>query len=239
VNAEPFLHLGRITPLEILLRHSNRPFQLEALLLGQAGLLEGDLSDPYVLQLQKEYAFLKHKYQLRPMNGQSWKFMRMRPVNFPTVRIAQMAAFLQHFQHAFSRIIEAENMEQIKELFHVSASDWWNEHYTLKRVSSKTRKELGPSSIENILINTVCPLLFFYGRKRDSQAHCEKALDWFRKINAEDNHITRMYGKVLFEPQHAAHSQALIQLHTNYCSKKKCLHCAIGAQALRKTSIEA
>lgn len=232
VNADPFFRLGRIMPLSILLRHADRPLQVEALLFGQAGLLEEALQDDRARKLQQEYLFLKHKYNLAPMPAHSWKMLRMRPGNFPTVRLAQLAAFLRRYQHTFSKITEATTVEEIKDLFRVSADAWWNNHYTFKVSSPDSEKRLGDASIENILINTVCPLLFAYGRERRSGQLCEKALDWYWHLRPERNQITRLYEKSGFKPAHAGHSQGLIQLHGKYCSAKKCLRCAIGTRLL-------
>lgn len=233
VNAEPFLQLGRQTPLHTLLKYSGNPLQVEALLLGQSGLLEGEFKEEYPLELQKEYAFLKHKHGLQPVAGQSWKFLRMRPGNFPTIRIAQMAAFIGQYQHAFSKITEAEKIEDVKKLFTVKASPWWNTHYTLKEPSITQEKKLGDSSIESILVNTVCPILFFYGKERKEETLCEKALDWYSALKPESNQVTRLFEKLDFKPAHAAHSQALLQLNEGYCKKKKCLQCGIGTALLK------
>ncbi|HXB42341.1 MAG TPA: DUF2851 family protein [Bacteroidia bacterium] len=233
VNAEPFLQLGRQMPLHTLLKHAGNLQQVEALLFGQSGLLEGEFTDLYTKQLQKEFAFLRHKYQLAPMQNKQWKFLRMRPGNFPTVRIAQMAAFIQNYQHTFSKITEARTVKEVKILFGVSASAFWKTHYTLNEESILQEKKLGDSSVENILINTVCPILFFYGKERKEESLCEKAIEWYRQLKPESNNITKKYEDLSFKSLHAAHSQSLIQLHDSYCSIKKCLQCGIGTYILK------
>ncbi len=233
VNAEPFLQLGRQTPLHLLLKYADKPELLEALLLGQSGLLAGEFKEDYPKQLQKEFAFLQHKHQLLPMAKEQWKFLRMRPGNFPTVRIAQMAAFIKNYQHTFSKIIEAKTVKEVKTLFKITASPFWKNHYTLKEPSILQEKKIGDLSIENILINTVCPMLFFYGKERKEESLCEKAVDWYRQLKPESNNISKKYEALGFKPEHAAHSQALIQLHASYCSVKKCLQCGIGTHILK------
>jgi len=233
VNADPFLQLGRILPLTLLLKYADKPLQLEALLFGQSGLLAGEFELDHPKQIKKEFAFLKHKYNLSPMDGQQWKFLRMRPGNFPSIRIAQMAVFIQQYQHTFSKVVEAKSPEEVKDLFRISASGWWRTHYTFKALSPAADKNLGESSIENILINAVCPILFFYGKARKEEKLCEKALDWFSLLKPESNQVTRLFEDLLFAPGHAGHSQALLQLHGNYCKGKKCLQCAIGTHILK------
>jgi hypothetical protein len=233
VNAGPFYLLGRITPRTLLLKYAGSPLQREALLFGQAGLLETEFAEPYPRRLQNEYRFLRHKHSLSPMPGHSWKMLRMRPGNFPTIRIAQMAAFMAQYQHIFSQIAGLATAEEVKSLFRVSAGAWWNSHYTLVAPSPSSPKKLGESSIENILLNTVCPMLFFYGRERGAAHLCEKALDWYATLSAENNQVTRHYEQLGFRPGHAGHSQALLQLHKNYCSARKCLDCGIGSQLLQ------
>ena len=233
VNAEPFFQLARRTPLQLLLKHADKPLQLEALLFGQAGMLEEPYENDYPNKLKKEYAFLRHKYALSALPAHTWKMLRMRPANFPSLRIAQLAAFAARGRSAFSIITEAASAEEAKSLFRVSASPWWNKHYSLKVESPDSAKKIGEAAIENILVNTVCPLLFFYGRERNMERLCEKALDWYPSLKAESNHITRLYEQPGFKPLHAGQSQALIQLHDEYCSVKRCLHCGIGAQLIK------
>lgn len=234
VNAGPFLLLGRTMPLTMLLRYREDLTRLEALLFGAAGLLAGELTGEYPRRLQQEYAFLQHKHQLPPPAGAAaWKFLRMRPDNFPTLRLAQMAAFIHTYQHTFSKLMEARTAEEAIGLFKVSVSPYWQNHYTFKKEALKKSRELGRSSLENILINTVCPLLFFYGKERQQEDLCEKALDWYSELKAEDNHVTRSYAELGFKAEHAGHSQALLQLHANYCSTHQCLQCGIGASLLK------
>lgn len=233
INSDAFLQLGKSIPLTTLLKHTNVPVQIEALLFGQAGLLNKDLKDNYVQSLFKEYIYLKHKYNLTPI-PHNLKFLRLRPLNFPTIRLAQLSNFSLKYQHTFSKIVEADTIEKVKNIFTVSVSDYWKTHYTFDEVSVFKEKELGKSSIENIIINTVCPLLFFYGKMKQDESLIEKSVKWYYELKPEKNNITKLFEELSFKPKHAGHSQALIQLNNNYCSQKKCLQCSLGVFILSK-----
>lgn len=232
-NADAFLQLGKSIPLTTLLKHSNAPQQIEALLFGQANLLHDSLKDNYAQNLFKEYSYLKHKYNLNPIPHQL-KFLRLRPLGFPTIRLAQLANFILKYQHTFSKIIEANSIKEIKNIFSVNVSDYWKTHYVFNEESISEEKPIGASSIENIIINTVCPLLFFYGKTKNNEALMEKAIAWYSQLKPEKNNITKQFEELAFKPQNAGHTQALIQLNNNYCSAKKCLQCGIGVFILSK-----
>lgn len=166
VNAEPFEWLAKSLPLKILAKHKNNLHQVEALLFGQAGLLNESLKDEYPQSLLKEYEFLKQKHRLQPIAGVSWKFMRLRPANFPTIRIAQFATLIHQSIHLFSKILEADTIEQIEQLFRVKLSDYWSTHYVFDKISTERNKSLGRSTIHLLIINTIAPFLFFYGSQR-------------------------------------------------------------------------
>ncbi len=233
INGDAFLQLGKSVPLHTLLKHVNSIEQTEALLYGQSGLLDKDYKDTYIRRLKAEYEHLQHKYPLPPAIPHTWKFLRLRPSNFPTIRIAQMAGFVSSYQHTFSKMIEATSVKEVKTLFQTSTSSYWKNHYVFDEQSVITEKKLGNSSIENILINTVCPLLFFYGKTRNEEHLCEKAIAWLYELKPESNHITKQFEKISFKPKSAGQSQSLLQLHTNYCSAKKCLQCGIGTHILK------
>jgi len=233
VNSDAFLQLGKSIPLTTLLKHTSAPVQIEALLFGQSGLLRKDLKDEYAQGLFKEYTYLKHKYQLTPI-PHNLKFLRLRPLNFPTIRLAQLANFSLKYQHTFSKIVEADTIETVKDIFSVSVSDYWKTHYTFDEESVFKEKVLGKSSVENIIINTVCPLLFFYGKTKQDENLIEKAVKWYYELKPEKNNVTKLFEELSFKPKHAGHSQALIQLNNNYCSQKKCLQCSLGVFILSK-----
>ncbi|MBL7691271.1 MAG: DUF2851 family protein [Flavipsychrobacter sp.] len=234
-NATPFLLLAQSLPINIPTRHKDDLMQLEALFFGQAGLLDEDFEDDYSRQLQREYDYLRKKYSLKPINKALWKFMRMRPANFPTVRIAQFAALVQRSVHLFSQIIETHSVKEIIPLLDVKASEYWDTHFRFDSVAEHgTPKALGRTSIENIIINTIAPIQFLYASRQDTDALRERALQLLEEVPAEGNKIIRIWQENGWEVSNAAQSQALLQLYNNYCSSKRCLECTIGHNILRQ-----
>ncbi|MFL5762321.1 MAG: DUF2851 family protein [Bacteroidia bacterium] len=227
-NAEPFELLAKSLPLVTLARHRNSLFQLEALLFGQAGMLEEHLSDKYALQLQNEYAFLKKKLKLQPIEKHLWKFLRLRPVNFPGIRIAQFAALIHRSQNLFSKMLEIGSLEELKELLNVKASEYWEEHFMLDRKSGKREKHLGEDGMSNVLINTIVPFLFVYGRQKGEAHFCDKAFLLLEQTKGEDNAMIRNWKRLNVPAETACATQALIQLKNSYCDAKQCLSCGIG-----------
>jgi len=232
INAIPFELLAQSLPSGILAKHSNSLFQLEALLFGNAGLLNSELlGDDYFLQLREEYSFLYKKYKLKGIESHLWKFMRLRPVNFPTIRISQLAALLYGTKALFSKIIETDNVESLISLFKVRASKYWNNHYKFNKASTKnSSKELGESSARILIINVVIPFLFVYGEKQNKEELKNRALDFLEKIPAENNTILRRWEELGIHARSAFESQALLQLKKHYCETKKCLNCHIGVK---------
>ncbi|POY36037.1 DUF2851 domain-containing protein [Solitalea longa] len=235
VNAETFLLLARSISSIIYAKHKTNLLQLEALLFGQGGFLSDHFNDPYFLSLKKEYAFLQKKYSLSPIDNYLWKFLRLRPSNFPTIRISQFAALIYKSSHLFSRIIESNSLKELEELFAVEANDYWNAHYLFgKTTLSSQRKTLGKKSIFIILINVVIPFMFVYGKKMGDETLATKALNLLQTIKSEQNLIVKQFAEVGIKSKNAADSQALLHLKTRYCDKKKCLTCAIGVKLLKK-----
>ena len=237
-NALPFELLARSLPLNILAKHKYDLFQLEALLFGTAGLLnEQLLGDDYFLALRKEYSFQYKKYKLKPIEAHLWKFLRLRPVNFPTIRLAQFAALIHQSSALFSILVEEDDIGKIRKLFDVRASDYWDTHYRFNKHSVKREKKLGESAFENIMINTVVPFLFVYGEYHNQQQLKDKALDFLEKTTAEKNSIITNWEKLGVSARSAFDSQALIQLRNCYCNPKKCLNCQLGAKLISQTLI--
>jgi hypothetical protein len=232
VNAEPFEAAAKTLPVTLLARHKNQLNQLEALLMGQCGLLEGDFSDDYPIMLQKEYRYLRKKYNLQPVR-QPVHFLRMRPMNFPTVRLAQLAALIQQSGHLFAHIKETESIEDIKKLFSVTANDFWHYHYTFTDISDYQPKKPGRQMVHTIIINTVVPLLFAYGVMHNEEQLKNRALHWLESMPAERNYITSGFTGLGISNRHANHSQALIELKSHYCDHKKCLDCSVGNALLK------
>jgi len=233
-NALPFELLAKSLPLNILSKHKNDLFQIEALLFGQSGLLnETLLGDDYFLALRKEYSYLYQKYGLSGMESHIWKFMRLRPINFPTIRIAQLAMLIHHSTALFSRILETNDLEELRQLFDVSASEYWNTHYRFNKISEENRqKTLGETAFNNLVINTIVPMLFVYGDQHLDQAMKDRALLLLEKTDPESNQIIRKWNELGIDSRSAFETQALIQLKNSYCENKKCLHCQLGAKII-------
>lgn len=233
VNAEPFELLAQSLPINILAKHKNSLFQLEALLFGQAGMLKDTFKDDYPLRLQKEYHFFKKKYQLHPINGSSWKFLRMRPANFPSVRIAQFARLIFQSNHLFSKILAAQSVKELENMFAVKISNYWQSHYLFDKPSIKRDKTLGQHSVYLLIINTIIPFLFLYGKYKDSVRQQEAALGFLEQLRPEKNALITQWEKMDWYPTSAYQSQALIELKKNYCDQKRCLQCSIGNEILK------
>ncbi len=233
VNAEPMEWLARSLPNIILSKHKNQLFQVEALLFGQAGLLENEFQDDYPKALKKEYQFLKHKHNLKPIATVAWKFSRLRPANFPTVRLAQLARLIHQSSHLFSKIIDIQEITDIEKLFNVEVSDYWLTHYVLDTPSVSRAKRLGKETIELIIINVVVPFLFYYGKSRQDDKYIHRAFDFLRQIKPESNTITEGWHNLGIPLESAHRTQSLIHLKNEYCDKKRCLECAIGHAVIR------
>lgn len=233
LNSDSFERLALSLPLRYLQKQGDNLVQIEALLFGQAGLLDDiKVSDDYFSLLRKEYEFLKNKYELKPLESYIFKNLRTRPTAFPQIRIAQLAALLHSSHGLFSKIIECTDIGRIRLMFHVNASEYWQTHYTFGQSSPKKSKYLGDSSLDIILINTVAPILFIYGKAIDSEVHCDRALQFLELLKPEQNSITKSFSKLKMPLNNAADSQAIIQLKREYCELRKCLYCRIGHQLL-------
>ncbi len=236
INNDAFEQLARSLSLLFLGKHKNNLFQIEALLFGQAGLLslERNISNEYFKALQKEYNFLKAKFSLTPIEASQWKFLRLRPANFPHVRIAQFAALIHQSSKLFSQIIENPDIEILHQLFKCEPSDYWKTHFIFENESPTKSKKLSTSSINIILINTVIPFLFCYGKKKQDEDIQAKSITLLEKIPSEKNSIIQKWEELGIKANSAFFSQALLQLKKNYCDNKKCLQCRIGHQVLKK-----
>lgn len=237
VNAMAMESLSRSIPIKLISKHSDQLFQLEALLYGQAGMLSKSWENVYPNALRKEFNFMKKKYGLNPNSGKEWKLMRMRPNSFPTIRISQLASFYYKNPNLHSMIINAESIEEIIELFEVSASAYWDSHFLFDRSSSdRKEKKIGRSTIEAIIINGIVPFLFSYGQSRSDDKMLEKAIYFLEALPCEKNVIMRHWKAYDIFPENAFQSQALIQLKKNYCDKKRCLECSFGNKVLKSIS---
>jgi hypothetical protein len=233
VNSQPFEALANATPYKILKKYSDNLLRLEALLFGQAGLLCDDYSnDDYYVKLKTEYEFLHSKYHLQSVEPHVWKFMRLRPGNFPSIRIAQFAALIHQTPSLFSVILDAEHLSLLLEIFTYDVSEYWRTHYTFGNVSHPVRKSMGLESAKIIIINTIVPFYFIYGKKLGLTKYQDKAMQFLEQIEAEDNSLITQWRNLGIKPQNAFDTQALLQLKSEYCDKKRCLDCGIGAKII-------
>jgi hypothetical protein len=232
VNGDAFEAIARTIPLSVLAKHKQSIHQLEALLLGQAGLLNDNFEDDYSSLLQREYRFLAKKYDLKPVHVPVFH-LRMRPGNFPAIRLAQLAALIQQSQHLFSKVLEASHPNALMEEFNVTANDFWHYHYTLKQTSPFKKKTVGKTMAENVFINTITTMLFAYGIYNKFDQYMQKALQWLEIIPAEKNSIIKGFSYLNIPIENAFDSQAFIELKTQYCAEKRCLQCAAGNAILK------
>ncbi len=240
VNSSTFLDLALDLPLNLLARYADNLVQLEALLLGQAGLLPPQSStttDDYLEMLRKEHTHLAHKHSLPTgkIIPSAWKFFRLRPANFPTIRIAQFAQLLHQHPALFGLLVNTSTTMLYKHLA-VKQSAYWQQHYRFGQRSKATVPALGKASIESILINTVVPLLVAYGKAQDEQDYVDRAIAILQHLPAEHNKITRYWEQVGVRVQSAFDSQAFIELFNNFCVQKKCLSCKVGVAIIKPTT---
>lgn len=232
VNTAPFEMLAKALPFRIIRKHSDNIIQIEALLYGTAGLLDPglfreELTDPYYKELLREFSVLSAKYTLQPMHGWLWKFSRLRPSNFPSIRISQLAHMLSVTGGLFSRIIDSSGVDQLRSLFEVSASEYWDDHFVFGKTSRSYKKTTGDQAADLILINAVIPVLFTYGQERNNILLKEKAIEYLDSIRPEDNSVIREWEQAGILSESAFFTQALLQLRNEYCRKRKCLNCRI------------
>ena len=236
VNADVFEQIAKSIPVNILAKHKNQVNQLEALLLGQSGLLAGSFDEDYPKLLQREYHFLAAKYKLKAI-GKAPDFLRMRPANFPTVRLAQLAMLVFQSTHLFSKVLELKEISGIRKLLDVTANDYWHYHYTFDEATAFKPKNLGRLMTDNIIINTVVPVLFAYGIHHKEQHWKDTAVNFLSVLPAEQNAITKQWKAKNVSNENALDSQALIGLKNNYCNFKHCLNCAVGNKILKNAEL--
>ena len=235
VNMEPFESLAKNLPLSIIHKNKDDLHKIEALLYGQAGMLVANHEgDTYHDSLKSEYKFLAKKYALNHIPIVSWKFARMRPAGFPTVRIAQLAQILYNSEHLFSQIITAKNTKEVMDLFRATPSEYWEDHYRFGTDSIYKEKSVGQGFIELIIINVVSPILFLYGKSIGDEQYCDRAIEHLETIKSEKNKVVTNYKKLGVKVNSAADSQGLLQLKKVYCDQKLCLSCSIGNKLIGK-----
>jgi len=233
-NALPFELLAKSIPQITLAKHKNNPLQIEALIFGQSGFLTGELKDEYPLKLKKEYEFLQKKYKLIPIENHLWKFMRLRPQNFPTVRLAQFAALIVHSNHLFSKVLDIKDVKTLRNLFtEIKVDPYWDTHYRFDVESAPSEKNMGAKSIDILLLNTLALFLFSYGKHNQIQHYINRSLKLLEHLPGESNNIITDFTNLGLKINTAFESQALLELKNNYCNYKKCLHCGVGNKILK------
>jgi len=232
MNSQAFETLAKSLPLQALGKHKNQLFQLEAMLFGQAGLLNVEAADEYTAKLKQEYDFLRTKFTLQPMDSSQWKLLRLRPDNFPHVRIAQFAALIHSSSKLFSKMVENPDINYLRKIIVCEPSVYWQTHYLFAHESAPHKKKLGIQSINGILINAVVPFLFCYAYQKSDEDLKEKALQLLEQLPAERNAIIMGWQQLGIKCESAFDSQALLQLKKQYCDEKKCLRCRIGHKVL-------
>jgi hypothetical protein len=228
INAVPFELLAKSTPLKIIRKHTHNRFELEALLFGQAGFLQKPLVDEYQESLYQEYTYLKKKYRLKGIEPHLWKYLRLRPSNFPAVRISQLCSLLHQSKRLFSVTMECSTVDELLETYSCSVSEYWKYHYKFGKEGQSGKKSLGLRTKMSLIINTIVPFMFIYGKHKNRGQLQEKAIQLLESIPPEKNRITQIWSGFQIHCRHAADSQALLQLTQAYCHPKQCLNCQIG-----------
>lgn len=229
VNNEAFERLSKILPLRILRKHIDNATQIEAVFFGCAGFLEQDFVDGYPVLLQREYKMLKSKFGLVTMPTAYWKFLRLRPPNFPTIRLAQMASLVRRREPMFSKLLELGDLASIRTFFDVDVNEYWKSHFLFDRPSKERNKSLGATAVDLLVINAVVPVLFSYGIYRDDQELKNRSLGLLNIMEPEDNIVIRRFIKMGVNVGNAKQTQALLHLYNNYCKRRKCLKCRVFA----------
>lgn len=235
LNGDAFETWAHQLPFRAVDKHRNDLFQIEAIFFGQAGILEDSNGDGYYLRLKKEYTYLQHKFGLIPMDASLWRFLRLRPANFPHIRIAQLACLYHRAYGLLSRIMETETLQGVRDILKGGTSEYWLTHYTFGGSSPSRPKTLSNTSLDLLIINTVVTFLYAYGLHKGNRVLCARAGSFLEELKAENNYITRMWEQCGMKASNAADSQALIQLKKEYCDKKKCLYCRIGYEYLKRS----
>jgi hypothetical protein len=235
INADAFEMLALSCPLKMIKKEKDDLLKIEALMFGQAGMLQTEFKDEYPDQLKSEYNHLKIKYDLKPVPVSIWKYSKLRPYNFPSVRIAQLAGLLWRNADIFEKAIQQKSIEQLRELFKSNTSPYWAAHFNFEKRSRSRIKKIGTDTIDVFIINTVVPAIFLYGHLTASEHHKELALKILSEIAPEKNSIITKWQTLGLVVESGFDSQALIEMKTNYCSKHKCLECPIGHEIMKRS----
>ncbi|MBE6337868.1 MAG: DUF2851 family protein [Lentimicrobiaceae bacterium] len=237
VNNDSFEYLSRILPLNLLLRHRDNDIYIESMMFGCAGFLERDFEEDYPSLLKRDFMMLKSKFGLKVMPLSNWKFLRLRPPNFPTIRIAQLAKIITKNGNMFSKIRDADDIQEIRDLFDVELNSYWDNHFQFDKTSKvERRKILGKTAVDLIIINAIVPMLFYYGHTHSLESYKEKAMSFLEQIEAEDNMIIRNFQNSGVVLQNAFQTQAILYMYKYYCKRRRCLECRIYSVLSRRCS---
>jgi hypothetical protein len=244
INNDAFEEWAQRVPLSAVGKHRDDLFQIEAIFFGQAGLLNPDamstqhradaLADDYFCRLRNEYQYLAHKFSMESMDAKMWRFLRLRPQNFPYIRISQLANLYYERRSGLSSLIECKTIEDIQQLLATQVTPYWQTHYTFGAESRHSEKRMSAASLNLIIINTAIPMLFAVGRHRQKEELCDRAFDLLEQLKAENNHIVSTWQECGLEAHSAGDSQALIQLKNEYCDRRDCLRCRFGYEYLSR-----
>lgn len=235
INSHPMEQLAKNTPVTLFSKLGNNLKAVESILFGQAGFLDKNRVEVHYFQeLKKEYEFHQQKNNLIPINQVFWKLSKLRPPNFPTVRLAQLAKLLENKSQLFDLlVVQQSTNSDIKKTLSVTLDEgFWLTHYTFEKESKEAKKSIGNTLINSIIINTIAPFLYSYGKYKDEEVYIEKAINLLEELPAEDNKITRIF-KDKIEIENSADSQGIIHCHNEYCVNKKCLDCSVGVYLLK------
>ena len=227
VNNDAFERLARLLPLRIVRKHIDNPVQVAAMFFGCAGFLEQEFTEAYPVLLQREFKVLKSKFNLAVMPSVYWKFLRLRPPNFPTLRLAQMASMVCTYDKLFSKLQAVDDLDSMRNLFNVEVDEYWDTHFQFEKPSKEKKKTLGATAVDVLIINAVIPVLFSYGIYHDNQELKNKSLGFLSVMAPEDNVVIRRFGKLGISACNAQQTQALLQLYNSYCRRRKCLNCRV------------
>lgn len=243
INSDAFEQWALNVPLGQVAHHRDDLFQVESLFMGQAGLLQLEAiperyrsevaTDDYYQKMCREYCYLAHKFGLQPMDSKLWRFLRLRPQNFPHIRISQLARLYQERRAGLSVLLECQTIEQLSDILKTHVTPYWETHYTFGSESTRNEKNISPFSLNLLMINTAIPMLFAYGKHISDERLCERAYDFLDRLKAENNNIIRLWRACGLDVRSAGDSQALIQLKNEYCDHRDCLRCRIGYEYLK------
>ncbi len=232
VNADPFFEMATSIDFSVVRKEWNNQLNLESLFFGQLGIFNKSTDNQYFNELNKEYNYQKKKYKLDMVLRNSVQYFRLRPMNFPTIRISQLASLYTIHQNVFSKLMFLETISEIYDLFEITTSEFWETHYTFEKESPKRMKKLTKSFIDLLLINTIIPLKFVY-LKHIGKLDESVILSLIQQLKPEKNSIIDTFNSLKIKSNNAFESQALLQLKNEYCTQQKCLQCAIGNSLLK------